>query len=114
MLCKKCRSKPIMRGIKTIVCSRCKKDAVISYGHAGHICNNCSDETNVCMNCSIHITSKPSRKFIYKLLGNQNHPPCLYTSMMRGVCNETCDTTDGSNCWKRFIEHMWRKDNEEE
>ena len=59
------------------------------------------------------VTTKPSRKFIYKLLGSQNHPPCLYTNMMLGICNKTCDTAIESECWKRFIEHMWRKDNEQ-
>ena len=50
MICKDCKNKPIVRGIKHIKCFKCGKKAIVNSVY-GHICDNCSDTYIICQYC---------------------------------------------------------------
>ena len=50
MLCKVCKNKPIVRGIKKVNCLKCGKETFISIVY-GNICEECSDRLQICQCC---------------------------------------------------------------
>ena len=50
MVCKDCKNKPAIRGIKFVKCLKCGKDRSIMYGDFD-ICEECSDEFGICKRC---------------------------------------------------------------
>jgi len=54
MLCKECKTKPMVRGIKSIKCFRCGSDTIINSNFTD-ICIDCSNQLNVCQCCGEQI-----------------------------------------------------------
>jgi len=54
MLCKECKNKPIVRGIKHIACFLCSKETFVNSSYV-NICVNCSDKLLICQCCGKHI-----------------------------------------------------------
>ena len=50
MVCKECKNKPLVRGIKFVKCLKCGKDCHVMYGDLD-ICEECSDEFGICNRC---------------------------------------------------------------
>lgn len=57
MLCKDCKSKPVVRGIKNIKCFKCSKDSMVNYAFSD-ICGDCSDTLCICQCCGKDIEKK--------------------------------------------------------
>lgn len=50
MICKDCQTKPIARGIKTVICFKCDRKTIVNCFHT-NTCNECSDEFQICQYC---------------------------------------------------------------
>jgi predicted amidophosphoribosyltransferase len=50
MICKKCRGKSIVRGIKHVICLSCSKQIMVNYAFT-NICEDCSNELQKCQCC---------------------------------------------------------------
>ena len=51
MLCKDCKKKPTVRGMKKIRCVVCNKETIVNSDWYSYICVDCSDETGCCAYC---------------------------------------------------------------
>jgi ribosomal protein S27E len=54
MICKECKDKPIVRGIKHIKCFKCGKEAIVNSAY-NNICNDCSGTYVICQYCGKEI-----------------------------------------------------------
>lgn len=59
MICKECKDKPVVRGVKTINCKICGCGAFVNYGYQ-EICEECSDEKLICQYCGKEIKKETS------------------------------------------------------
>ena len=50
MICKDCRNKSIVRGIKHVTCLNCGKQIMVNFAFA-NICEDCSNELQKCQCC---------------------------------------------------------------
>jgi uncharacterized membrane protein len=57
VVCKNCKTKPLVRGIEIIECLKCGKQSYIMWGDY-HICKECSDTYGVCKRCGEKIKRK--------------------------------------------------------
>ena len=60
MLCKECKTKPIIRGVNQIKCFRCKTNVVTNYEYI-NLCNTCSYMIGKCQRCGVEIKKKGSK-----------------------------------------------------
>jgi hypothetical protein len=63
MLCKECRDKPIVRGLKTIECKFCGCQTFVNYAYQD-ICEDCSDDKMICQCCGKEIKKEFSHYHI--------------------------------------------------
>ena len=63
MICKECKNKPIIRGLKSIKCINCSKETIVNYAFT-NICNDCSDTYLKCQCCGKELKNKNKRRDI--------------------------------------------------
>jgi len=62
MICKKCKNKSIVRGIKHVKCFKCDKETTVNfvYSNICNICNDCSDNYLICQCCGKEVKKEIS------------------------------------------------------
>jgi len=57
MICKECKNKSIVRGLKHVKCFKCDKETTVNFVYS-NICTDCSDTYLICQCCGKIIKNK--------------------------------------------------------
>ena len=57
MLCSCCKTRPIIRGLKFITCTKCSKETSVNMAYKANICADCSYRLQLCIGCGVELFS---------------------------------------------------------